>query len=68
MGKEKWLLCPVCGNKTRLRLRVDTVLINFPLYCPKCRQETLITVVFPLSTLEGAYQITNFKPPFSFEK
>ncbi len=44
MGKEKWLLCPVCGNKTRLRLRVDTVLINLPLYCPKCRQETLITV------------------------
>ncbi len=44
MRKEKWLLCPVCGNKTRLRLREDTILINFPLYCPKCRQETLIAV------------------------
>ena len=30
MGKEKWLLCPVCGNKTRLRLRVDTVLAILP--------------------------------------
>ena len=25
-------------------MRPDTVLENFPLYCPKCRQETLITV------------------------
>lgn len=44
MKQEKWLLCPVCGNKTRLKLREDTVLENFPLYCPKCRQETLINV------------------------
>ncbi len=44
MKQEKWLLCPVCGNKTRLKLREDTILENFPLYCPKCRQETLINV------------------------
>ena len=42
MKQEKWLLCPVCGNKTRLKLREDTILENFPLYCPKCKQETLI--------------------------
>ena len=44
MKQEKWLLCPVCGNKTRLKLREDTILENFPLYCPKCRRETLINV------------------------
>ncbi len=44
MKQEKWLLCPVCGNKTRLKLREDTILKNFPLYCPKCKQETLINV------------------------
>lgn len=38
----EWILCPVCGNKTRDRLREDTVLKNYPLYCPKCKQETLI--------------------------
>ncbi len=38
----EWILCPVCGNKTRNKVREDTVLINYPLYCPKCRQETLI--------------------------
>ena len=44
MKQEKWLLCPVCGNKTRLKLREDTILEKFPLYCPKCKQETLINV------------------------
>ncbi|WP_457834633.1 cysteine-rich KTR domain-containing protein [Staphylococcus aureus] len=37
-------MCPICGNKTRLRIRVDTILKNFPLYCPKCKNETLINV------------------------
>ena len=44
MNEVKWLLCPVCGGKTRLKIREDTVLENFPLFCPKCRQETLINV------------------------
>ncbi|MDD3338604.1 MAG: cysteine-rich KTR domain-containing protein [Lachnospiraceae bacterium] len=39
-----WVRCPVCGNKTRDRIREDTVLKNYPLYCPKCKQETLINV------------------------
>ncbi len=44
MIKTEWIFCPVCGNKTRDRLRKDTVLKNYPLYCPKCKQETLIEV------------------------
>ena len=40
---QKWILCPVCGSKTRVRIREDTVLENFPLYCPKCKHETLIS-------------------------
>lgn len=44
MAKIKWILCPVCGNKTRDRIREDTELKNFPLYCPKCKQENLISV------------------------
>ena len=45
MGEEvDWLLCPLCENKTRLKVRRDTILENFPLFCPKCKQETLIRV------------------------
>ena len=41
---SQWILCPLCGNKTRNKNREDTVLKNNPLYCPKCRQEPLIEV------------------------
>ena len=40
--QEQWVICPICKNKTRVKLRVDTVLKNFPLFCPKYKQESLI--------------------------
>lgn len=42
MIKLEWFFCPICGNKTRNQIREDTILLNFPLYCPKCKRETLI--------------------------
>ena len=42
MDKTEWIRCPACCGKTRDRIREDTVLKNYPLYCPKCKQETLI--------------------------
>lgn len=39
---EQFILCPVCGSKTRVKISADTELKNFPLYCPKCKRETLI--------------------------
>lgn len=39
---SEWVLCPICNNKTRTKLRKDTELKNFPLFCPKCKNETLI--------------------------
>lgn len=44
MGKEKWILCPICNNKTRLRIKKDTEIKNFPFYCPKCKKEMIINV------------------------
>ncbi len=44
MNKQSWVLCPICNNKTRTKIRVDTELINFPLFCPKCKHETLINI------------------------
>lgn len=38
----EWVLCPLCGGKTRDKIREDTVLINYSLYCPKCKHECLI--------------------------
>ena len=44
MEKSEWLICPICKNKTRVKIREDTELLNFPLFCPKCRQESIINV------------------------
>lgn len=51
-NKEHWILCPACGSKTRTRLLPDTVLRSFPLFCPKCRRESIINVQnYKVSTL-----------------
>ena len=44
MQEVNWILCPICGNKTRDKIREDTILKNFPLFCPKCKSECLIDV------------------------
>lgn len=44
MKETKWIFCPICGGKTRTMIRVDTELKKYPLFCPKCKQETLIDV------------------------
>lgn len=37
-----FILCPVCGRKTKVKVIRETELKNFPLFCPKCRQENVI--------------------------
>lgn len=46
IGTKKMIFvcCPLCGSKTRIMIRTDTVLEKFPLFCPKCKQEILINV------------------------
>ncbi|MBR7122999.1 MAG: cysteine-rich KTR domain-containing protein [Oscillospiraceae bacterium] len=40
-----WVRCPICQGKTRTKVYADTVLVRFPLFCPKCKKETCIDVV-----------------------
>lgn len=40
-----WVSCPICNGRTRIKVYPDTVLLNFPLYCPKCKRETIISIV-----------------------
>ncbi|UJA32848.1 cysteine-rich KTR domain-containing protein [Clostridium sporogenes] len=44
MLKANWLYCPICQSKTRVKVRTDTKLKNFLLFCPKCKKENLINV------------------------
>lgn len=40
-----WIPCPICNEITEIKVFEDTVLLKFPLYCPKCKKETVINVV-----------------------
>lgn len=42
--EKHWVLCPVYGAKTRLQLLPETELKVFPLFCPKCRRESIVNV------------------------
>ena len=44
MGGTEWIICPICKSKTRNKIRPDTLLKNYPLFCPKCKNEVLIEV------------------------
>ena len=44
MKENEWIICPFCKNKTRVKVRDDTIIQNLPLYCPKCKHESLIEV------------------------
>ncbi len=42
---SRWIHCPICDGKTRTKVYSDTVLLKFPLYCPKCKKEIRVNVV-----------------------
>ncbi|MDO5601819.1 MAG: cysteine-rich KTR domain-containing protein [Oscillospiraceae bacterium] len=44
MRGKQWIWRSICGNKIRLKIREDTGLKNFPLFCPKCKPEALMNI------------------------
>ena len=48
------MLYPISNNKNRIKMRPDTVLENFPLHCPKCKQGAIInTKEYTTSVIKG---------------
>ena len=44
VDENGWIHCPECRCRTRTKIKRETVLINFPIYCPKCKNECMIDV------------------------
>ena len=44
MEEHDLLRCPVCRNKTRVKVNDETKIEKLPLFCPKCKQETIVNV------------------------
>ena len=44
IDESGWIQCPQCQCRTRTKIKKETILKNFPVYCPKCKEEFLIDV------------------------
>lgn len=44
MREAEFVRCPICGEKTRTKIRDDSILIRHLLYCPKCKAECLVNI------------------------
>ena len=51
---ELWLKCPYCERKTRTKVLDKTVLLHFPLFCPWCKKEYIISLVERKMSVEKA--------------
>ena len=45
IDKSAWIPCPNCKQRTKTKVYEDTVLLIFPLFCPKSRRETRVKVI-----------------------
>ena len=44
LNRGEFIRCPYCDEKTRTKIRDDTILIRHLLYCPKCKAELLVNI------------------------
>lgn len=44
MTQYQWVLCPICGGKTRTKIRPDTEAKNLIVFCPKCKRESVVDI------------------------
>lgn len=44
MTQYQWVLCPICGGKTRTKIRPDTEAKNLIVFCPKCKKESVVDI------------------------
>ena len=51
--KEYGIECPVCKEVSDVKVYEDTILLKFPIYCPKCNQKSTVNVVRLRMTVES---------------
>ena len=44
MLETKWITCPECGGKTRVKIKQTTTMKDFLLFCHHCKKEFTVDV------------------------
>lgn len=52
VDEKGFVHCPICRSKTRVKVRKDTIVKMFPLFCPKCGNEMIINIQENKITIE----------------
>lgn len=42
--KTEWIYCPICNNKTRIKIEEITEARNLLVFCPKCKNTFYVDV------------------------
>lgn len=42
IDNDGWVLCPHCKYKAQTKVKPDTLLTNYPLYCQKYKKKTIV--------------------------
>ena len=42
--ETRWVYCPKCGKRIKVKIRNDTKLFHYILYCTWCKKESLINL------------------------
>ena len=42
--EKKWVTCPECGSKTRVKIKKTTIMKDFLLFCHHCKKEFTVDV------------------------
>ena len=42
--ETKWIICPECGEKTRVKIKQTTIMKDFLLFCHHCKREFTVDV------------------------
>lgn len=40
----QWVPCPICGGKTRTKIRPYTEVKKLIVFCPKCKRESVVDI------------------------
>ena len=43
-ANQEWLTCPACGQFKVLRLLPETEAKNLPVFCKRCRTESIVNI------------------------
>lgn len=44
VDENGWIHCPRCKCRTRTKIKKETMVKNFPVFCAQCKQEYMIDV------------------------